>query len=143
MIQAAEQYYIRLAIGNHDLAKRDQYERTFRVDQIELHPDFRKSGPYSNDIALIKVRANRASRVMFNTHVQPICLPKYNGVTAPGSWCVVTGWGAQNGKSKTIRFVNHSHIHKNTYNSKKKKIKHHPKSNNHILTFTQVYTLPI
>lgn len=35
--------------------------------------------------------------VLFNTHVQPICLPKYNEVSTPGTWCTVTGWGAQNG----------------------------------------------
>lgn len=103
-VQAAELHYIRLVIGNHDLSKRDAYERTFRVDRIEMHPDFRKNGPYSNDIAIIKVRTNSVVRVMFNSHVQPICLPKFEGATRPGTWCTVTGWGAQNGMYDASRF---------------------------------------
>lgn len=90
-------------MGNHDLKKRDQYEYSYRVDHVILHPDFRKNGPYSNDIALIKVRANTGNHVMFNSHVQPICLPKHRGITRPGAWCSVTGWGAQNGNHSFLQ----------------------------------------
>lgn len=86
---------MRLIIGNHDLQKHDLYERTFRLDKVILHPQFRHNGPFSNDIAMIKVRSNSMGGISFNTHVKPICLPKYNEVYTPGTWCSVTGWGVQ------------------------------------------------
>lgn len=55
-------------------------------------------GPYSNDIGLIKVRALSDGGISFNSHVRPICLPELEakGSTgSTGSWCSVTGWGAQ------------------------------------------------
>jgi Trypsin. len=52
-------------------------------------------GPYSNDIGLIKVRALSDGGISFNSHVRPICLPELQGKGTTGSWCSVTGWGAQ------------------------------------------------
>jgi hypothetical protein len=52
-------------------------------------------GPYSNDIGLIKVRALSDGGISFNSHVRPICLPEVQAKGAAGSWCSVTGWGAQ------------------------------------------------
>ena len=52
-------------------------------------------GPYSNDIGLIKVRALSEGGISFNSHVRPICLPELQAKGATGSWCSVTGWGAQ------------------------------------------------
>lgn len=63
-----------------------------------MHPEFRRNGPYSNDISIIKVRSNSAAGISFNTHVKPICLPRYEQISTPGTWCSVTGWGAQVGK---------------------------------------------
>lgn len=88
-------------VGNHDLFKRDLFEHSFRVDSILVHPDFRRNGPYSNDIALLKVRAKNAAGIIFNTHVRPICLPASADAEDfffPGMWCTVTGWGMQRNK---------------------------------------------
>ena len=52
-------------------------------------------GPYSNDIGLIKVRALSDNGIRFNSHVRPICLPELQAKGTTGSWCSVTGWGAQ------------------------------------------------
>lgn len=90
-------------IGNHDLFKRDLFEHSFRVESTTVHPDFRRNGPYSNDIAILKVRVNNAAGISFNTHVRPICLPDRTDGDAeeflfPGRWCTVTGWGMQRNK---------------------------------------------
>lgn len=79
------------------------YEHSFRVDNILIHPDFRHNGPYSNDIALMKVRANSAAGISFNTHVRPICIASTDEMIDPGTWCSVTGWGLQRSQdSKSI-----------------------------------------
>lgn len=91
-----QQNYLRLVIGNYDLGERDMYERSFRIDRVLVHPEFRRHGPYSNDIAIIKVKT---SVINFNSHVKPICLPSKEDTSNPGTWCTVSGWGAQNGKA--------------------------------------------
>lgn len=93
--QVSQQPYLHLVIGNHDLKKFDVYERRFRIESIVMHPDFRRKGPYSNDISIIKVASNNDAGISFNTHVKPICLPKHTDGLKPGTWCSVTGWGAQ------------------------------------------------
>lgn len=91
----SQQPYLHLVIGNHDLKKFDLYERRFRIESIVMHPEFRRKGPYSNDISIIKVASNNDAGISFNTHVKPICLPKRNELMSPGTWCSVSGWGAQ------------------------------------------------
>lgn len=71
------------------------YERRFRIETIVMHPEFRHKGPYSNDISIIKVASNNDAGISFNTHVKPICLPRQGEIPRPGTWCSVTGWGAQ------------------------------------------------
>lgn len=92
-------------IGNYDLKKLDLYERRFRIDTIVMHPEFRRSGPYSNDISIIKVASNNDAGISFNTHVKPICLPKHDEITQAGTWCVVTGWGAQTRTTIHLKFI--------------------------------------
>lgn len=96
--QVSQQPYLHLVIGNHDLNKFDLYERQFRIETIVQHPLFRREGPYSNDIAVVKVASHNDAGITFNTHVKPICLPKYDAISRPGTWCAVTGWGAQKRK---------------------------------------------
>lgn len=85
--------YLRIVIGDHRLEERDLHERSFKVESILIHPDFRKDGPYSNDIAIIKLKAHTG--IGFNTHVRPICLPDPNERIPVGTLCSVTGWGIQ------------------------------------------------
>ncbi|XP_050557909.1 trypsin-like [Spodoptera frugiperda] len=84
--------HIRLVVGEHRLKVQDKHEHRFLAEKVVLHPDFRKNGPHSNDIALILV-SRSGNGVQFNSHVRPICLPD-DGITA-GKWCTVSGWGFQ------------------------------------------------
>lgn len=93
-------------IGNHDLLKRDLFEHSFRVETAIVHPDFRRNGPYSNDIAILKVRINNAAGINFNTHVRPICLPgQTEEFLFPGKWCTVTGWGMEHKDAKSVASI--------------------------------------
>uniref|UniRef100_A0A336K7N4 Acrosin n=1 Tax=Culicoides sonorensis TaxID=179676 RepID=A0A336K7N4_CULSO len=83
---------LRIVIGDHSLDQRDLHEHSYRVQSVLIHPDFRKDGPYSNDIAIIKLKAHG---IGFNTHVRPICLPDPNESIPAGTICSVTGWGIQ------------------------------------------------
>lgn len=91
----SQQPYLHLVTGNYDLNKVDGYERRFRIESIIMHPEFRQNGPYSNDLSIIKVASINGNAINFNTHVKPICLPKQNNLPTAGTWCSVSGWGAQ------------------------------------------------
>ncbi|XP_014239480.1 serine protease 33-like isoform X2 [Cimex lectularius] len=94
---------MRLVVGKHDLRGKDKHERVYRPERIVIHPEFRRDGPHSNDIALIKVKATSETGIDFNKFVQPICLPESDIGPSEGEWCTVTGWGAQKpGDSKSL-----------------------------------------
>ncbi|XP_075988797.1 trypsin-like [Anticarsia gemmatalis] len=90
--QPLELEHIRLVVGEHRLKVQDKHEHRFLAEKVVRHPDFRKNGPHSNDIAIILV-SRAGNGVQFNSHVRPICLPA-DGVS-PGKWCAVSGWGYQ------------------------------------------------
>jgi len=63
-------------------------------------------GPYSNDIAVIRVKdaavatyghlaSSRGRAIQFDSHVRAICLPGRYEEAPPGTLCTVTGWGKQ------------------------------------------------
>ncbi|XP_045508662.1 trypsin-like [Colias croceus] len=83
--------HIRIVVGEHRLKVQDKHENRYLAEKVVPHPEFRKNGPHSNDIALLLVA--RSSGVQFNTHVRPICLP--SGTETTGQWCAVSGWGHQ------------------------------------------------
>ncbi|XP_072948636.1 trypsin-like [Epargyreus clarus] len=83
--------HIRLVVGEHRLKVLDKHENRFLAEKVVPHPDFRRNGPHSNDIALIVV-SRGGSGVQFNSHVRPICLP---GPRDTAAWCAVSGWGLQ------------------------------------------------
>ncbi|XP_062531334.1 ovochymase-1 isoform X1 [Bombyx mori] len=84
--------HIRLVVGEHRLKIQDKHEHQFFAEKVVPHPDFRKNGPHSNDIAIILV-SKSGSGVQFNSHVRPICLP--SSEETAGQWCAVSGWGYQ------------------------------------------------
>ncbi|XP_025420684.1 trypsin-1-like isoform X1 [Sipha flava] len=86
---------LRIIVGKHNLAKNDKHEKTYRVQKAIIHPDFRKDGPHSHDIAILKINAFNSNGIKFDSHVQPICLPEYYTKSNDVDWCTVTGWGAQ------------------------------------------------
>ncbi|XP_041970619.1 tryptase-like [Aricia agestis] len=92
--QPLELEHIRLLVGQHRLNLQDKHEHRFLVDKVVPHPDFRKEGPHSHDIALVLV-ARSGGGVRFDSHVRPICLPAEDAPIAPGAWCAVSGWGYQ------------------------------------------------
>ncbi|KAK6628211.1 hypothetical protein RUM43_002023 [Polyplax serrata] len=89
-IKAHENKKMRVVLGDYNLESHDDFQHTYKIEKFVIHPEFRKNGPYSNDIALIKLKGT--PRV--NSHVQYICLPDKNEVNRAGEWCVVSGWGA-------------------------------------------------
>ncbi|CAN8019338.1 unnamed protein product, partial [Ixodes persulcatus] len=48
---------------------------------------------FFNDISLLKLRPIRNHGILFNDHVMPVCLPTKEDVYAPGTSCVIAGWG--------------------------------------------------
>jgi Trypsin len=94
-LQIPRAEYLRLVIGDHSLQRRDLHEHSYRVEKLIIHPDYRKEGPYSNDIAIIKLKSNDFEGIAFNSHVRPICLPDPGHPLPTGTWCSVTGWGVQ------------------------------------------------
>ncbi|XP_039752290.1 trypsin-like [Pararge aegeria] len=82
--------HMRLLVGEHRLKLQDKHENRFLAEKVVPHPEFRKNGPHSNDIAVVLVSR---SGVQFNSHVRPICLPDKADTT--GRWCAVSGWGYQ------------------------------------------------
>ncbi|GLV41815.1 uncharacterized protein CBL_13547, partial [Carabus blaptoides fortunei] len=87
--------HLRVVLGEHRLRKSDEHEASYKVDRLLAHPDFRKVGPHSHDIALLRL-AGGHSGVIFSTYISPICLPHIDESPPPGTWCSVTGWGAKN-----------------------------------------------
>ncbi|XP_050520248.1 prostasin-like isoform X2 [Daktulosphaira vitifoliae] len=86
---------LRILVGKHNLSKNDKHEKTYKIQKILVHPDFRKDGPHSHDIAVLKLHSANSKGVRFDSHVQPICLPEYHTNINEANWCTVTGWGAQ------------------------------------------------
>ncbi|XP_067004136.2 trypsin-1 [Anabrus simplex] len=96
-LQDVEPSRLRVVVGDYKLGERDKHEQSFRVERVLVHPNFRRMGPYSNDIGLLKLKSAGDKGITFNSHVRAICLPSPSAVAkeAAGSWCTVTGWGAQ------------------------------------------------
>lgn len=70
---------------------RDPHEQIVRIETVVKHPEFRRSGPYSHDIALIVLKS---PGLKLGSYVQPACLPHES--PPAGTWCEVSGWGASN-----------------------------------------------
>lgn len=65
------------------------HEQVLRVEAFIPHPDFRKLGPYSHDLALLVVSS---PGFQLNDNVNPACFSDES--PSPGTWCEVSGWGA-------------------------------------------------
>ncbi|XP_047109118.1 mast cell tryptase-like [Schistocerca piceifrons] len=94
-LQSYDPERLRVTVGKHRRSQHNKYEQVFRVDKILLHPKFRRDGYYSHDIGLLKLKATDDKGISYNSHVRPICLPAAHTRNAAGTWCTVTGWGAQ------------------------------------------------
>lgn len=60
-----------------------------KVEKGVVHPDYKKLGPYSYDIALLILER---PGLKINENVKPVCL-RHESPNS-GTWCEVSGWGA-------------------------------------------------
>lgn len=77
---------ITIRVGEHNTKSREGSEVDIPAERIVQHPSYNPS-TWDFDIAMIKV----SRRIVFNTYVQPACLP--NRPFPVGTQCYVTGWG--------------------------------------------------
>ncbi|KAJ8970152.1 hypothetical protein NQ317_019425 [Molorchus minor] len=81
------------AVGTHGAPGVSPHEQVLKVEKFISHPDFRKLGPYSHDLALVLVSA---PGFKMNDMVKPACFSEESA--SPGTWCEVSGWGATDPK---------------------------------------------
>ncbi|KAK4873689.1 hypothetical protein RN001_013049 [Aquatica leii] len=74
--------------GSYDYS-RASGEQSVRVEKAIPHPEFRKYGPYSNDIALLVLSE---PGIQIGPLSRPACLSQES--PPAGTWCEVSGWGA-------------------------------------------------
>lgn len=65
------------------------HEQVLPIEKFIPHPDFRKLGPYSHDLAILLITD---PGFKYNDLVKPVCF-SYDD-PPPGTWCEVSGWGA-------------------------------------------------
>lgn len=65
------------------------HEQVLKVEKFIPHPDFRKLGPYSHDVAVLLL-ASPGFKI--NDVIKPVCFTDDD--PPPGTWCEVSGWGA-------------------------------------------------
>ncbi|KAM8861014.1 ovochymase-2 [Synchiropus picturatus] len=80
---------VTVAAGEHDQRVLDEEEQIFNVKSVWVHERYRHSAPMSYDVALVELDGH----VQFGALVRPICLPLPEERSAPGSGCIVAGWG--------------------------------------------------
>lgn len=72
------------------------YEQNIKVEKVVVHPQFRKYGPYSNDIAILLLSV----AVDETPYVKPACVS--NRTPPAGTVCEVSGWGAFDAKKRDV-----------------------------------------
>ncbi|OCT78495.1 hypothetical protein XELAEV_18029592mg [Xenopus laevis] len=78
-----------VVVGQYDLSKRAQGEKTFQVNRIVMHPKFNQK-TFDNDLALLEL----SSSVTAPQSARPVCLPPVPKDPAPGTNCYIAGWGS-------------------------------------------------
>ncbi|XP_034563423.1 urokinase-type plasminogen activator-like [Notolabrus celidotus] len=86
-----------VSLGKNALNETDvAAEQTFRVEEIIMHEDFDNSeGNFNNDIALIKLKANKGKCAEESNLVKTICLPPPLQRLQPGDTCEIAGYGKE------------------------------------------------
>jgi len=77
---------ITVVAGDHTRNITEGFEQTRQSAQIFVHPSWNPNS-IDADIALIKL----SHPVIFNSHVQPACLPRQDEYLWPGKRCFITG----------------------------------------------------
>merc|ERR550532_403562 len=85
---------MRVVVGQYDLNKIDPEEMAFEIERVMIHPRYQDDGPFSHDLALVKIRRKAGGAgVMFSDRVSPICLPGQATRVPDNTQCVISGWG--------------------------------------------------
>jgi len=83
----SQPYRITVRVGEYNIDVNEGSERVLGVQSVFMHAGYYR---LANDIAMLKL----ASPILFNSYVQPICLPSKD--VAVGTKCYITGWGKTN-----------------------------------------------
>jgi len=94
-LMQARQYIITL--GEHQLQRTDGDEQVFYGNRIIIHPSYRSSSSFDNDIALIQL--DRPARL--NNNVKLACLPEHGYQVKEDQPCYISGWGTIYGGGPT------------------------------------------
>uniref|UniRef100_A0A670JFF8 Peptidase S1 domain-containing protein n=1 Tax=Podarcis muralis TaxID=64176 RepID=A0A670JFF8_PODMU len=86
-------------LGKHNLAVREEGEQTRRVVRYFRHPRF-DPRTLNNDVMMLKLERP----VPFTQNLHPLELPR--GCSAPGTECLVSGWGTLTTPQGTPTFPN-------------------------------------
>jgi len=78
-----------IVVGDYNRQDMDGDEQVYYATTAFHHPEWMNPTQLNNDVALIRLN----KPVVFNSHVQPICLPSPNDAPATGTECYITGWG--------------------------------------------------
>ncbi|XP_044035403.1 plasminogen activator, urokinase b [Siniperca chuatsi] len=71
-------------------------EQTFRVEEVIVHAGFDNSqGDFNNDIALLKLKAQRGKCAEESSSVKTVCLPPPQDSLQPGLTCEIAGYGKE------------------------------------------------
>ncbi|XP_023020102.1 trypsin [Leptinotarsa decemlineata] len=75
--------------GAHGPPGSSPHEQLLKIEKFVPHPDFRKLGHYSHDLAVLLVSS---PGFKMNSLVAPACFSQESPPS--GTWCEVSGWGA-------------------------------------------------
>jgi len=78
-----------VVVGDYNRNDVDGDEQVYYATTAFHHPNWMRPTQLNNDVALIKLN----KPVVFNKHVQPICLASSDDVPTVGKECYITGWG--------------------------------------------------
>uniref|UniRef100_A0A8C6SDT1 trypsin n=1 Tax=Neogobius melanostomus TaxID=47308 RepID=A0A8C6SDT1_9GOBI len=102
---------MQVALGVVDIKKHEDSEQIVPVEKVIVHEDYSEI-QYSNDIALLKLRATDGSFCAKETpFVRSACLP--DQPFESGAECEVSGWGATETTHHTT-YLQKSEIHSNS-----------------------------
>lgn len=80
----------RILVGAHDLDE-DNYW-TYHLGEMTIHPDWNFPKRFQNDIAVVQAKGGDTFTIDY-ARSAPVCLPHPQNSFAPGTTCVVSGWG--------------------------------------------------
>ncbi|XP_023325019.1 cationic trypsin [Eurytemora carolleeae] len=85
---------MKVVVGQDGMGVQENKEMGFQIEKVFRHKNYQSEGPYSHDIALIKLKSKGDGRgIRFSPEVQQICLPNPEDKIKDDLQCVISGWG--------------------------------------------------